>query len=53
MVNFDDVSKEKKKIKRVIQIGHKNGKTNWLFNLINHQLDIDKMCLYAKYLYKA
>ena len=29
------------------------GKTNLLFNLINHQPDIDKIYLYGKYLYKA
>ena len=30
-----------------------SGKTNSLFNLINHQLDIDKIYLYAKDLNEA
>ena len=28
--------------------GSESGKTNSLFNLINHQPDIDIICLYAK-----
>ena len=28
--------------------GYRSGKTNSLFNLINHQPDIDKIYLYAK-----
>ena len=33
--------------------GSGSGKRNSLFNLINHQPDIDKICLYAKYPYEA
>ena len=33
--------------------GSGSGKTNALLNLINNQLDIDKIYLYAKDLYKA
>ena len=33
--------------------GSRSGKTNSLFNLINHQPDIDKMYLYAKDLNEA
>ena len=33
--------------------GSGSGKTNWLFNLITHQLDIDKIYLYVKDPYKA
>ena len=33
--------------------GSRSGKTNSLFNLINHQPDIDKIYLYAKDLNEA
>ena len=33
--------------------GSESGKTNSLFNLISHQLDIDKIYLYAKDTYEA
>ena len=61
MINFDDVIKEETKEHnpnqskildhsyRVLIIGGSgSGKTNQLFNLINQQLDIDKIYLYAK-----
>ena len=32
--------------------GSGSGKTNALLNLMNNQLDIDKICLYAKGLYE-
>ena len=61
MINFDDVVKEniKKQNPNWPQIpdhpyivliigGCGSGKTNSLFNLINHQQDIDKFFLYAK-----
>ena len=61
MINFDDVTKEKIKEHnpnwpkisdhpyRILIIGGSgSGKTNSLFNLICHQLDIDKICLYVK-----
>ena len=56
MINFDDVTKENKKEHntnwpqildhpyRILMIqGSEWGKTNLLFNLINHQPDIDKI----------
>ena len=64
MINFDDVTKKIKehnpnwpKISdhpyRILIIGGSgSGKTNSLFNLISHQLDIDKICLYVKYSYE-
>ena len=33
--------------------GSRSGKTNYLFNLINHQSDIDEIYLYAKDPYEA
>ena len=61
MINFDDVMKEniKEHIKNwpkifdhphriLIAGGSESGKTNSLFNLINHQPDIDKIYLFAK-----
>ena len=64
MVNFDDVVKENIKehnpiwpqlpdhIYRILIVGASGSrKTNLLFNLINQQLDIDKIYSYAKDLY--
>ena len=66
MINFDDVVK--KNIKehnlnwpkipnhpyRILMIrGYGFGKTNSVFNLINHQPDIDQIFLYAIDLYEA
>ena len=64
--NFDDVTKENVKehnsnwlqisdhpYRTLIIGGSRSGKTNSLFNLINHQPDIDKMYLYAKDLNEA
>ena len=60
MIPFDDVTKEKVKeylnwskipdhLCRILIIGGSgSGKTNWLFNLRNHQPDIGKIYLYAK-----
>ena len=61
MVNFDDVTKENIKehnsnwpevldypIRILVTGDSGSGKTNSLFNLINHQPDIDKIYLYAK-----
>ena len=61
MINFDDVMKEniKEHIQNwskifdhphriLIDGGSESGKTNSLFNLINHQPDIDKIYLFAK-----
>ena len=61
MVNFDDVVKENIKehnpiwpqlpdhIYRILIVGASGSrKTNLLFNLINQQLDIDKIYSYAK-----
>ena len=67
MIKFDDVTKENKKKKhnpnwpeipdypyRVLIVGGSgSGKTNSLFNLINHQPDIDKIDLYTKDPYEA
>ena len=66
MINLDDVTKENiKKYNlnwsqipnhpyRILIIGGSgSGKTNSLFNLINHQPDIDKIYLYAKDPYEA
>ena len=66
MINFDDVVKENIKEDwphwpqtpdhpyRILIIGGSgSGKTNSLFNLINQQLDIDKIYLYAKDPYEA
>ena len=61
MTNFDDVIKENIKehnpywpqipdhpYRIIIIRGSGSGKTNSLFNLINHQSGIDKIYLYAK-----
>ena len=61
MINFDDVIKENIKehnpnwpqipdnpYRILIAEGSASGKTNSLFNLINQQSDINKICLYAK-----
>ena len=66
MINFDDVVKENIKEHnpnwpkipdhpyRILIIGGSGaGKTNSLFNLINQQLDIDNIYLYAKDPYEA
>ena len=64
MINFDDVIKEETKehypnwpqipdhpYRILITWGSGSGKTISLFNLLNHQPDIDKKLLYAKDLY--
>ena len=61
MINFDDVTKENIREhnpkwpqipdhpQRILIIGGSgSGKTNPLFSLINEELDIDKIYLYAK-----
>ena len=66
MVNFDDVRKENiykhnpnqpqspdHPYRILIIIGSGSGKTSSLFNLINHQPDIDNIHLYAKDPYEA
>ena len=66
MINFDDYTNENKKQHnskwpnipdhqyRILIIGGSgSGKTNALLNLINNQPNIDKLYLYAKYLYEA
>ena len=66
MINFDQVIKENVKVhnknlhqisghpQRILIIGDVGSrKTNSLFNLISHQLDIDKIYLYAKDPYDA
>ena len=66
MINFDDVVKEKIKEHnsnlpqipdhpyRILIIGGSGSRRkNSLFNLINHQSDIDKIYLYAKNPYEA
>ena len=61
MINFDDVTKEniKKHKSNWTQIPDRryrvsgSGKTNSLFNLVNHQADIDNIYLYAKNPYEA
>ena len=66
MINFDDITKEdlKEHNPNLLQIpdhpykilvirGSKTGKTNSLFNLINQQPDINKICLYANDPYKV
>ena len=66
MINFDDYTNENKTQHnskgpcisdhpcRILTIGGSgSGKTNILLNLINNQPDIDKIYLYAKYLYEA
>ena len=66
MVNLDDVTKENIQEHylncpqipnhpyRILIIGgSKSGEMNLLFNLINHQPDLDKIYFYAKDLYEA
>ena len=66
MINFDDHTNESKtehNLKwpyipdqpyRILIVGGSgSGKTNALLNLINNQLDIDKIYLYAKYPHEA
>ena len=66
MINFDNVTKENIKehnpnwpqnpdhTYRILTTGGSgSGKTNLLFNLINHQPDIDKNYLYTKDLNEA
>ena len=66
MINFDDVANEDIKEHnsnwpqipdhpyRILIVGDSgSGKTNLLFNLINEETDIDKICLYAKDAYEA
>ena len=66
MITFDDVTKENVKEHNpnwpqipdnpysILIIGGSGSvKTNSLFNLISQQLDIDKMYLYVKDLYKS
>ena len=66
MINFDDIAKENTKQhypnwlqifdhpSRILIIGGPGSeKTNSLFNVINQQPDIDKICLYAKDPYEA
>ena len=61
MINFDDATTENVKehnpnwpqildhpCRILIAGGYESGKTNSLFNLINHRPDIDKIYLYAK-----
>ena len=65
MINFDDVTKENIKEHQpnwpqtpdhpyiiLIAGGSGSGRTNSLFNLINHQPDVDKIYLYVKDPYK-
>ena len=65
MINFDDYTNERKRKHnlnwpyildhpyRILIIGGSvSGKRNTLLNLINNQPDIDKIYLYAKYLYE-
>ena len=66
MINFDDYTNENKTkhnpkwpcipghpYRILIAGGSGSGKTNALLNLINNQLDIDKIYLYAKDPYEA
>ena len=61
MINFHDVKKENIKehnpnwpqipyypYRILIVRGSGSGKTNWLFNIISHQPNTDKIYLYAK-----
>ena len=66
IINIDDVIKEETKelnsncleipnhpYRILIIVGFGSGKTNLLFNIINHQPNIDKIYLYAKDLNEA
>ena len=66
MINFDDVIKENIKehnpdwlqildhpCRIFILGGSRSGRTSMLFDLINQQPDVDKICLYAKDPYQA
>ena len=65
MINFDVTNENKTEHNpkwpyipdhpyRILIIGgSRSGKRNVFINLLNNQLDIDKIYLYAKYLYKA
>ena len=66
MFNFDYITKEDIKEHnpnwpeipdhsyRILIVGSSgSGKTNALLNLINHEPDIDKLYLYAKYPYES
>ena len=66
MINFDDVTKENIKehnpnwpqipdhsYRILIITGSGSREANSIFNLISHQLNIDKIYLYAKDLYEA
>ena len=66
MINFDDVTKENIKehnpnwpqipdhsYRILIITGSGSREVNSIFNLISHQLNIDKIYLYAKDLYEA
>ena len=66
MINFDDYTNENETEHNLrwpcipdhpyrifIVGGSGSGKTNALLNLINNQPDIDKIYLYAKYIYEA
>ena len=66
MINFDDFTNENiiehnskwpyipdHRYRILIVGGSGSGKTNALLNLINNQLDIDKIYLHAKYLYET
>ena len=63
MIKFDDYANENKKEHNLkwpyfpqrilIIVGCKSGKINALLNLVNNQPNIDRIYLYAKYLYEA
>ena len=60
MINFDDYTNENKinhnpdhQYRLLIIAGSGSGKTNTLLNLIENQLDIDKIYLYVKDLYES
>ena len=61
MINFDEITHENQTkynpswpyipdhlCRKLIISGSRSGKTNALLNLVSHQRDIDKICLYAK-----
>ena len=66
MINFDDITKENIKehnpnwpqipdhsYRILVITGSGSREANSIFNLISHQLNIDKIYLYAKDLYEA